>query len=63
MRSDDHEWLPATGACLTVEEVATTMMSLRSLIDGTESDEPNRAHAVTIAYLLGDAIEREEERP
>jgi hypothetical protein len=34
------------------------MRSLRSIIDGTEPDEPNRSHAVTIAYVVGDAIDR-----
>lgn len=60
MRSDDLEWLPPHGARLTVEELASMMTSLRSLIDGTEADEPNRAHAVTIAYVLANAIDRQD---
>lgn len=38
------------------------LISLRSLIDGTDVDEPNRAHAIAIAiaYVLTAAIDREE---
>lgn len=60
MRSDDLEWLPPNGAHLTVEELASMMTSLRSLIDGTDAAEPNRAHAVTIAYVLANAIDRQD---
>ncbi len=36
------------------------LISLRSLIDGTDVDEPNRAHAVAMAYVLTAAIDRED---
>ena len=62
MRSKGLDWLPPNGAHLTVEELDTMMTSLRSLIDGTDADEPNRAHAVTIAYTLATAIDREDGR-
>jgi hypothetical protein len=38
--------------------IGTHSGSLRALIDGSEPDEPNRAHAVTIAYVVADAIDR-----
>jgi hypothetical protein len=31
---------------------------VRALISGTEPDEPNRAHAVTIAFVAAAAIDR-----
>ena len=34
------------------------MVSLRAIIAGTEPDEPNRAHAVTIAFVVAEAVER-----
>lgn len=33
-------------------------IALRALISGTDADEPNRAHAVSIAHILSDAIDR-----
>jgi hypothetical protein len=54
------DWLPNEGIRLTRAELARTIRSLRALIDGTEPDGPNRAHAVTIAHAIADAIEREE---
>lgn len=41
------------------EELVEVFHSSRALIDGTDADEPNRAHAVSIAYVLSEAIERE----
>jgi len=55
------DWLPEKGAHLTRDDLERTSRSLRSLIDGTDSDEANRAHAVTIAYVIADAIERSQE--
>jgi hypothetical protein len=49
------------GAHLTRDDLERTIRSLRSLIDGTDPDEPNRAHAVTIAYVIAAAIERSQE--
>ncbi len=60
MRLDDLDWLPPSGAHLTLEDVTTMLISLRSLIDGTDVDEPNRAHAVAMAYVLTAAIDRED---
>ncbi len=37
--------------------------ALRALVNGTEPDEPNRAHVVTVAYVVAEAIEREGGKP
>jgi len=58
--SSELDWLPAGGACLTAAELTSVLVSLRSLIDGTDPDEPNRAHVVTIAYEVATAIDRED---
>ena len=58
MKVDDLGWLPAAGIQLDRDELALVVVALRALIDGSEPDEPNRAHAVTIAYVVADAIER-----
>jgi hypothetical protein len=49
---------PSGGSHLDRDELARVVVALRALIDGSEPDEPNRAHAVTIAYVVADAIER-----
>ena len=59
MAGEGLGWLPPGGARLTRDELADVMHALRALISGTEPDEPNRAHAVTIAYAVAGAIERE----
>jgi hypothetical protein len=51
-------WLPSEGVHLDRDELALVVVALRALIDGSEPDEPNRARAVTIAYVVADAIER-----
>lgn len=58
MEVDDLGWLPPAGIRLDRDELVVVMTCLRALIDGTAPDEPNRAHAVTIAYVVADAIER-----
>ena len=58
MRVGDLDWLPDKGIHLDRSDLARVVVALRALIDGTEPDEPNRAHAVTIAYVVADAIER-----
>lgn len=58
MRVGDLDWLPNDGVHLDRNELAVVVTALRALIDGSEPDEPNRAHAVTIAYVVADAIER-----
>ncbi|MEA2703614.1 MAG: hypothetical protein QOD63_1559 [Actinomycetota bacterium] len=55
---DDLGWLPASGVHLSRDEVASIFGALRALVGGTDSDEPNRAHTVTIAFVIADAIER-----
>jgi hypothetical protein len=57
----DLGWLPPEGIWLTRDDLGWLLASLRSLIDGTDPDEPNRAHAMTIALVLARAIEREDE--
>ena len=58
MKAEDLGWLPPEGVHLDRDELARVVVALRALIDGSEPDEPNRAHAVTIAYVVADAIER-----
>lgn len=55
---DDLGWLPVEGALLTQQELFDMSIALRALISGTDADEPNRAHAVSIAHILSDAIDR-----
>lgn len=56
---EDLPWVPVGGACLTRGELIEIFVALRALVNGTDPDEPNRAHAVTIAYVVAEAIERE----
>ena len=56
MNVEDLGWLPSDGVHLDRDELTRVVVALRALINGSEPDEPNRAHAVTIAY----AIERTE---
>ena len=52
-------WVPDGGALLTRDELVDILLALRALISGTEADEPNRAHAVSIAHVASTAIDRE----
>lgn len=52
-------WVPDGGARLTRHQLVEILLALRALISGTEPDEPNRAHAVSIAYVVSTAIDRE----
>jgi len=54
----DLDWIPFDGCQLTRDEVAQIFESLRALVDGTAPDEPNRAHVVSIAYVVAQAIDR-----
>ena len=58
MMAEDLGWLPPEGVHLDRDELPRVVVALRALIDGSEPDEPNRAYAVTIAYVVADAIER-----
>jgi len=57
---EDLGWLPSDGVHLDRDELTPVVVALRALINGSDPDEPNRAHAVTIAYVVADAIERTE---
>jgi len=59
VKDDGLDWIPVDGCRLSREELVEVFQSLRALVDGTDADEPNRAHAVSIAYVLAEAIERE----
>jgi len=56
MKVEDLGWLPSDGVHLDRDELALVVVALRALIDGHEPDKPNRA--VTITYVVADAIER-----
>jgi len=58
MTVEDLDWLPPAGVHLDRDELPRVVVALRALVDGSEPDEPNRAHAVTIADVVADAIER-----
>ncbi|MDX2378961.1 MAG: hypothetical protein QNM02_04295 [Acidimicrobiia bacterium] len=60
MAVDDLDWLPPDGVRLTRRDLESLLPALWSLFDGTERDEPNRAHTTTIVLVLARAIEREE---
>lgn len=59
VQDDGLDWIPVDGCRVSREELVEVFQSLRALVDGTDADEPNRAHAVSIAYVLAEAIERE----
>lgn len=61
MSHSELDWLPPDGIHLNVSEIGQVLEALRGVIDGTESDEPNRAHAVSIATIIGTAVSREED--
>jgi hypothetical protein len=55
---DDLDWIPNAGCHLSHGDLIQIFTALRALVNGTEPDEPNRAHAVTVAYVVAEAIER-----
>lgn len=55
----DFTGVPVGGACLTRGDLVEIFVALRALVNGTDPDEANRAHAVTVAYVVAEAIERE----
>jgi hypothetical protein len=58
--SDDGEldWIPQAGCHLTHRDLVEIFAALRALVNGTEPDEPNQAHVVTVAFVVAEAIER-----
>lgn len=50
--------LPADGVQLTRDELVQVVDAIRALIDGSSADEPNRAHILTIAFVVATAVER-----
>lgn len=52
------DWIPLGGAHLTQQELKEIMRTLRALVAGTAADEPARAHAVSVAYVVTRAMER-----
>jgi hypothetical protein len=63
MNVDDLDWLPPAGIHLDRDGLVVVITALRTLINGREPDEPKRAHAVTLSYVIADAIERTEGGP
>lgn len=55
----DLGWLPEDGVVLTRPDLERIFLDLRSLIDGTDPLDANRAHAVDIAITITQALERE----
>lgn len=60
MSRSELDWLPPGGIHLDVPDLARILEALRGVLDRTVSDEPNRAHAVSIATVIGNAVSREE---
>ena len=58
MSRSELDWLPERGAHLDSDELATILEALHALVDGTNDNEPNRAHIVTAAFVLTRAIDR-----
>jgi hypothetical protein len=52
------DWLPDEGVVLTRDDLERIFLDLRALIDGTEELDANRAHAVDIAVVITEALER-----
>jgi hypothetical protein len=52
-------WLPDDGVALTRFDLERIFRDLRALINGTAALDANRAHAVDIAVVLTQALERE----
>jgi hypothetical protein len=52
-------WLPDDGVALTRFDLERIFRDLRALINGTVALDANRAHAVDIAVVLTQALERE----
>jgi hypothetical protein len=52
------DWLPGDGVVLSRDQFERIFVDLRALIDGTEELDANRAHAVDIAVVITQALER-----
>jgi hypothetical protein len=59
----DLDWIPQAGCHLSHGDLVEIFTALRALVNGTERDEPNHAHVVTVAYVVAGAIEREGGTP
>lgn len=58
--SFELDWLPPNGIHLTVMELGQVLEALRGVIEGAVTNEPNGAHAVSIATVIENAVSREE---
>ena len=58
MSRSELDWLPERGAHLTRDELAIVLEAFHALVDGTDDNEPNRAHVVTAAFVITRAIDR-----
>lgn len=61
--TDELDWLPPDGVALSTDEVRRILMALRALISGTDEMEQNRSHAVEIAVIISEALDRQEGEP
>lgn len=50
--------LPPDGIHLDRDELVGVVDAIRALIDGSSPDEPNRAHIMTIAFVIAEAVDR-----
>ncbi len=55
---EDLDWIPERGCHLSRSDLIEIFVAPRALVNGTDPDEPNRAHTVPIAYVVAEAIER-----
>jgi hypothetical protein len=56
--ADSLDWLPDEGVVLTRRDLERIFFDLGALIDGTDALDANRAHAVDIAIVITQALER-----
>lgn len=57
--SSNLDWIPQDGVHLTGIDLTEVMSALRAAINGTDADEPNRAHLVHIATIVAHALQRD----
>jgi hypothetical protein len=60
---DGLDWVPADGVVLSAVDVQRNLRAVRALIAGTDPLEPKRSHAVEIAVVFADALDRQAGEP
>jgi hypothetical protein len=50
--------LPPDGIRVELDDLVVLIDAIRALIDGSWPDEPNRAHILTVAFIIAEAVDR-----